>query len=85
MESTTTVNSGTTTYEAKMTDDTVVIYVDNDKNTIVDGGEIRVADSEKVSGTTGYYANVKAVVDAAEKEVKLLVVDVNNDILNIQK
>ena len=85
MESTTTVNSGTTTYEAKMTDDTVVIYVDNDKNTIVDGGEIRVADSEKVSGTTGYYANVKAVVDAAKKEVKLLVVDVNNDILNIQK
>ena len=85
MESTTTVNGGTTTYEAKMTDDTVVIYVDNDKNTIVDGGEIRVADSEKVSGTTGYYANVKAVVDAAKKEVKLLVVDVNNDILNIQK
>ena len=85
MESTTTVNSGTTTYEAKMTDDTVVIYVDNDKNTIVDGGEIRVADSEKVSGTTGYYANVKAVVDAAKEEVKLLVVDVNNDILNIQK
>ena len=85
MESTTTVNGGTTTYEAKMTDDTVVIYVDNDKNTIVDGGEIRVADSEKVSGTTGYYANVKAVVDAAKEEVKLLVVDVNNDILNIQK
>ena len=85
MTSTTAVNDGATTYEAKMTDDTVVIYVDNDKNTVVDGGEIRVADSEKVSGVTGYYANVKAVVDAAKKEVKLLVVDVNNDILNIQK
>ncbi len=71
------------TYDATLTSDTVVIYVDSSDNSVVEGGSIVKASSNVVSGTTSNYANV-CVVTNASKEVVLLVVDVNNDILNLQ-
>ena len=75
------------TYDATLTDDTVIIYVDSSDNTVAEGGTIQKASSNviKVSGqdVTSNYANVKAVTNDNE-EILLLVVDVNNDILNIQ-
>ena len=78
------IGLGSTSYNAKMTEDTVVIFVDNANYDVAEGGTIRLADSEKIGDATGFYANVKAVVDASNEEIQLLVVDVYNDMLGIR-
>ena len=79
-----TIGDGATTYNAVLTDDTVIIYVDSTNNSVAEGGSIQLASGEEINGDKGYYANAMADVDAANEEIQLLVIDVNNDILNIQ-
>ena len=74
----------TDTKDLKITDDTVIIYVNSADTEAAEGGSIQLASSNIVSGVTSNYANVKLISNAANTEIELLVVDVNNDILNIQ-
>ena len=76
------ISAGQTTYEVTMTEDTEIIYVNSSDNSIAEGGKIQLASTDGTEGN--YYANAKAVVNAATKEVDLLIIDVNNDILDIQ-
>lgn len=75
------------TYEATLTDDTVIIYVDSSENEVAEGGSIQIANENVIevnhNNVTAYYANVMVKTNASS-EVVLLVVDVNNDILDIQ-
>ena len=74
----------TDTKDLKITDDTVIIYVNSADTEAAEGGSIQLASSNIVSGVTSNYANVKLISNAANTEIELLVVDVNNDILNLQ-
>ena len=74
----------TDTKVLKITDDTVIIYVNSADTEAAEGGSIQLASSNIVSGVTSNYANVKLISNAANTEIELLVVDVNNDILNLQ-
>ena len=70
-------------YDATLTDDTVIIYVDSSDNSVAEGGSIQKASSNIINSNTSNYANAKAVTNASN-EVLLLIVDVNNDILDLQ-
>ena len=80
------LNGAATRYE--ITDDTVILYVDNSDVDGIAGGSIQLA-SDAPSSYAGYatyghcYANAIAVTNSSD-EVELLMVDVNNDILNVQ-
>lgn len=83
-----TKNDGTKTgktdlYDATITDDTVIVYVDSSEKAVMEGGSIQLASNNLVNGNTSNYANAKVVTNAS-KEVVLLVIDVNNDILGVQ-
>ena len=76
--------SGTDVAEdLKITDDTVIIYVNTADKEGAEGGSIQLASSDTISPNTANFANVHFIANAGG-EVELLVVDVNNDILGIQ-
>lgn len=78
-----TVKDASAVVEATLTDDTVIIYVNQEDKEVVEGGNILVALSNTISATTSNYANVKALLNGAS-EVELLIVDTNQDILGLQ-
>ena len=59
-----------------LTDDTVVIYVDTDKKTGAEGGELTLAQESAISGA--YVKNVMAAYDSTD--VLVIFVDVNNNL-----
>ena len=59
----------------KITDDTVIIYVNSADKTGVEGGTISLADK---NSSENYIKNVAVIVNGSTKDVTLLVVDDNN-------
>ena len=69
---------GITTYT--ITDDTLVLYVDSDAEVGAEGGSIRLANAYNGSTVDTSYNNVKYYFDGnSDKELSVLVVDVNNN------
>ena len=71
-------STGTTTYT--ITDDTLILYVDSDEEVGAEGGSIRLANAYNGSTVDTSYNNVKYYFDGnSDKELSVLVVDVNNN------
>ena len=68
------INGASTT---KITDDTVILYVNSKKTTGVEGAAIEIADEPNGAGN-GYVNNVRYITNGAGTEFALIVVDVNN-------
>ena len=72
------------TEDLKITDDTVILYVNTADKEGAEGGSIQLAASDTIGSNADVnFANVRFIANGSD-EVELLVVDVNRDILGIQ-